>query len=320
MREAVSTSVPTPATCSSSTRTAVPHRCRRRRPRQPLRLAEHLTPDGALSDDGHRRARRVHPAGAGRGRGPGLRVGARVRDVGDPRGEQRRRGPAPGAAARPTSTCTILTGEDEARLTFLAVRRWFGWSSGRLAVFDIGGGSLEIAAGADERPDVAVSFELGAGRLTRQLAARRRPDRRSSSGRCASTSGPRSPARQDRCCATGVGDHTVATSKTFRSLARMCGAAAVRRGPVRTPGAAPRGAQEDGCRSSRRCRRTSGRSCPGVSATEPTRWWPAALVAEAAMDLFDIDALEICPWALREGVILQKLDRCERGRQTYAWA
>jgi exopolyphosphatase/guanosine-5'-triphosphate,3'-diphosphate pyrophosphatase len=31
-------------------------------------------------------------------------------------------------------------------------------------------------------------------------------------------------------------------------------------------------------------------------------------VAEAAMDLFDIDALEMCPWALREGVLLQKLD------------
>ena len=26
----------------------------------------------------------------------------------------------------------VLTGEDEARLTFLAVRRWFGWSAGRL--------------------------------------------------------------------------------------------------------------------------------------------------------------------------------------------
>ena len=44
----------------------------------------------------------------------------------------------------------VLPGEDEARLTFLAVRRWFGWSSGRLAVFDIGGGSLEIAGGDDE--------------------------------------------------------------------------------------------------------------------------------------------------------------------------
>ena len=62
----------------------------------------------------------------------------------------------------------VLPGDDEARLTFLAVRRWFGWSAGRIALFDIGGGSLEIAAGADEAPEVAISVPLGAGRLTRQ--------------------------------------------------------------------------------------------------------------------------------------------------------
>jgi len=44
----------------------------------------------------------------------------------------------------------VLTGEEEAKLTFLAARRWFGWSSGRLLVIDIGGGSLEIASGDDE--------------------------------------------------------------------------------------------------------------------------------------------------------------------------
>ena len=65
----------------------------------------------------------------------------------------------------------VLPGEDEARLTFLAVRRWFGWSSGRLAVFDIGGGSLEVAVGSDEAPDVAQSLPLGAGRLTREHLA-----------------------------------------------------------------------------------------------------------------------------------------------------
>ena len=62
----------------------------------------------------------------------------------------------------------VLSGQDEARLTFLAVRRWFGWSSGHLLVLDIGGGSLEIAAGLDEVPDAALSLPLGAGRLTRQ--------------------------------------------------------------------------------------------------------------------------------------------------------
>src|SRR6202012_509232 len=61
----------------------------------------------------------------------------------------------------------VMTGQDEARLTFLAARRWFGWSSGRLLVIDIGGGSLEVASGIDEEPDVVASLPLGAGRLTR---------------------------------------------------------------------------------------------------------------------------------------------------------
>ncbi len=61
----------------------------------------------------------------------------------------------------------VLPGPDESRLTFLAARRWFGWSSGRLLMLDIGGGSLEIASGVDEEPGVAVSLPLGAGRLTR---------------------------------------------------------------------------------------------------------------------------------------------------------
>ena len=56
----------------------------------------------------------------------------------------------------------VLSGENEARLTFLAARRWFGWSSGRLLVVDIGGGSLEIGAGLDEEPEAVMSLPLGA--------------------------------------------------------------------------------------------------------------------------------------------------------------
>src|SRR5690606_4451460 len=63
----------------------------------------------------------------------------------------------------------VLSGPDEARLTFLAVRRWYGWVAGRLLVLDIGGGSLEVATGVDEEPDLAMSLPLGAGRLTRDL-------------------------------------------------------------------------------------------------------------------------------------------------------
>ncbi len=64
---------------------------------------------------------------------------------------------------------TVLSGVDEARLTFLAARRWYGWDAGRLLVLDIGGGSLEVAMGSDEDPTVALSVPAGAGRVTREF-------------------------------------------------------------------------------------------------------------------------------------------------------
>ena len=200
----------------------------------------------------------------------------------------------------------VLEGDDEARLTFLAVRRWFGWSSGRLAVFDIGGGSLEIAAGDDERPDLTYSLELGAGRLTRGWLPGDVPAesdvkslRRHVRAEIARDAGPL--LRQ------GVGDHTVATSKTFRSLARVCGAAPSDEGPY-----VRRVLMRDDLHTwlpkisvmSRRQRQ----ELPGVSAARAHQLVAGALVAEAVMDLFDIPELEICPWALREGVILERLD------------
>jgi exopolyphosphatase/guanosine-5'-triphosphate,3'-diphosphate pyrophosphatase len=52
----------------------------------------------------------------------------------------------------------VLSGEEEARFTFLAARRWLGWSAGDLLVLDIGGGSLEIARGAEENPTFKTSM------------------------------------------------------------------------------------------------------------------------------------------------------------------
>jgi exopolyphosphatase/pppGpp-phosphohydrolase len=60
----------------------------------------------------------------------------------------------------------ILSGEAEARLTYFAAHRWYGWSGGPLLMLDIGGGSMEIAHGRDEDPSTAISLPLGAGRLT----------------------------------------------------------------------------------------------------------------------------------------------------------
>src|SRR5690242_16907777 len=110
----------------------------------------------------------------------------------------------------------VLPGDDEARLTFLAVRRWFGWSAGRLAVFDIGGGSLEIAGGSDEAPDIAWSLPVGAARLARQYfkdgATQEavRGMRRELRATLASDAG--------KLLRYGSPDRAVATSKTFRSI------------------------------------------------------------------------------------------------------
>ncbi|HZC26655.1 MAG TPA: Ppx/GppA phosphatase family protein [Actinopolymorphaceae bacterium] len=201
---------------------------------------------------------------------------------------------------------TVLSGEQEARLTFLAVRRWFGWSSRRLLVLDIGGGSLEIATGLDEDPDAALSVPLGAGRLTRGwfTSDPPRPDevkalRRHVRAEIAHHAG--------QVLRFGAPDHVVGTSKTFRQLVRVCGAAPSSEGPYvkRTmqrpvlnqwlPKLAEMSAEERA-------------ELPGVSSGRAAQLLAGAMVAEAAMDLFEAAELEACPWALREGVILRHLD------------
>ena len=200
----------------------------------------------------------------------------------------------------------VLSGDDEARLTFLAVRRWYGWSSGRLLVLDIGGGSLEIAAGADEYPDVAVSVPLGAGRLTREHLRHdpARPDEVKALRREARTTLGQVVGQVAR---SGSAGHAVATSKTFRSLARITGAAPSSDGPYAT-----RLLHRDDLRlwvpklAATTIRERA--DLPGVSASRAAQLLAGAVVAEAAMDLLDVPVLQICPWALREGVILRRLD------------
>ena len=49
-------------------------------------------------------------------------------------------------------------------------------------------------------------------------------------------------------------------------------------------------------------------SLPGVSESRSAQVLAGAMVIEAVMDLLDIAELELCPWAMREGVILRRLD------------
>jgi exopolyphosphatase / guanosine-5'-triphosphate,3'-diphosphate pyrophosphatase len=198
----------------------------------------------------------------------------------------------------------VLSGADEARLTFLAVRRWFGWSAGRLLVLDIGGGSLEIAGGIDEAPSLALSVPLGAGRLTRDRLRGDPP----SAERIEEVRGY---ARQTLAALDLSGlawDRAAGTSKTFRSLARLAGAAPSGRGLW-----APRELTRTGLRQVlgfiQRIPSAALAELDGVSAQRSHQLLAGAIVALEAMERMELDSVQICPWALREGVILRQLDR-----------
>ncbi|HET7245530.1 MAG TPA: Ppx/GppA phosphatase family protein [Streptosporangiaceae bacterium] len=200
----------------------------------------------------------------------------------------------------------VLPGEEEARLTFLACRRWFGWSSGRVLMLDIGGGSLEIAAGLDEEPDVAISLPLGAARLTRdwlpgnppapeQVRQLRRHVRAEIARRAADV------AR------AGTPDRAVATSKTFRQLARIAGAAPSEQG-MYVRRMVTHADVTDAAKRLPAMTADQRAGLPGVSLVRAPQLAAGALVADAAMDLLGLAELEICPWALREGVLLRRID------------
>jgi exopolyphosphatase/guanosine-5'-triphosphate,3'-diphosphate pyrophosphatase len=207
---------------------------------------------------------------------------------------------------RTGASITVLPGEDEARLTFLAARRWFGWSSGNLLVIDIGGGSLEVGTGPDEEPETVISLPLGSTRLTRDWFTSDPPSseevrqlRKHVRAEIARKAGA--------LLRRGAADHAVGTSKTFRQLARIAGAAPsadgsyVRRFLKRSDAAAL-------AERLPTMKPADRAHLPGVSANRVPQLPAGAIVADAVMDLLDIPQLEICPWALREGVILRRLD------------
>ncbi|MFI9239391.1 Ppx/GppA phosphatase family protein [Streptomyces cinnamoneus] len=203
-------------------------------------------------------------------------------------------------------TLSVLSGPEEARLTFLATRRWFGWSAGKLLVLDIGGGSLEMAYGLDEEPDVAVSLPLGAGRLTSGWLPGDPPD--PTEVRALRRHVRAEIARNVGLFARhGTPDHTVATSKTFKQLARIAGAARTAEG-LYVQRTLDRQALEEWVPRLAGMSAKQRAGLPGVSEGRARQLLAGALVAEAALDLYGLDEVEICPWALREGVILRRLD------------
>ena len=271
-----------------------------------LRLSEHVTDDGLIADAGRDQLARFVQECVEVAEDSGVEdlsgfVTSAIREA--PNGDD----VLAAVVERTGVSLDVLSGEDEARLTFLAARRWFGWSAGTLLVADIGGGSLELAQGMDEDPDVAVSLPLGAGRVTRDLLPGDPPALELV--RLARKQVRASIAAELRPLAkAGTPDHAVGTSKTMRSLARICGAAPSAEGmyAARTLDRHALSARLPQIAAMTAAERSD---LPGVSRSRSRQLLAGAVVAEATMDLLGLDRLEIGPWALREGIILRHLDR-----------
>ena len=274
--------------------------------RSVLRLMRYLLPDGSISEEGVlaleravAQARRVAEeervdallataTSAVRDAANGAEVIARIE----------------AALGQPLQ---VLDGETEAELTFLTVRRWFGWSAGQILLLDIGGGSLEIAAGGEELPDAAASVPLGAGRMTVQFLPNDPPGEDD-------VERLRAHARDTldqvlpRFADLPRPDHVVGSSKAIRSLARLVGY------PV--PGWSgsermllPRASLGSWIPRLARLPASARQELPGITPDRTFQIVAAAVSLHTAMTVLKVDELEVSPWALREGVLLRYIEQ-----------
>ena len=274
--------------------------------KQPLRLVEQLDADGNIEDKGVNKL--IDAVDEARGLAENLKCDellafatSAVRSATNSEAVLKKVEKKTGVKLK------VISGEEEARSTFQAVRRWYGWSAGRITNLDIGGGSLELSTGSEEVPDLAVSLDLGAGRLTHEWFDTDPPERKKINALRdyidAELAGP-----AEKFHALGEAGLAVGTSKTFRSLARLTGAAPSSAGPfVKRTLTAPGLRQLIAFIS--RMTAADRAELEGISADRSHQIVAGALVAEAAMRALKLDKLEICPWALREGVILRWIDQ-----------
>lgn len=199
----------------------------------------------------------------------------------------------------------VLSGEEEARFTFLAARRWLGWSSGDLLVLDIGGGSLEIARGAEEDPTFKTSMQLGAGRLTRQFLKGDPFTLKSLKALEEYLEEKIEPLAAS--LSTFEKDSAAGTSKTFRTLAKLSQNLYPKFGQHLTLNALDELVPKlQGLSLEKR------QELPSVSAERAPQIVAGAMVAKQLMQTLELKEIRICPWALREGIVLHRLDWIER--------
>ncbi len=201
----------------------------------------------------------------------------------------------------------FLSGDEEAALMFMALRAGVGIGHAEILGADLGGGSLELAAGNRERIEWTASLDLGASRLAGRFLDRVPMSSAARSRLADHVEGGLRPLALDlsrpwpsRCIASG------GTVKTIGRIAAAC--RSLPPSPLSLHGLTL-GAGElvAVCErvisaSPRRLRRM-----PGVDPNRMHALGAGALVMASLVTVLNIQQVTISTWGLREGLILETL-------------
>ncbi len=202
----------------------------------------------------------------------------------------------------------VITGAEEARLIFEAARHAIDFRGHRPLVVDIGGGSVEVIQGAGGRIQWQESLKLGVARMTERFIESDPPRRGEISALRAHAERELAEvfvkARRSRPTLMA------GTSGTLLNLTAM--AAAMRNGGV--PGNLHNralGRRDLGKLTEIVLRQTVEQRArmPGLDRRRVDLLPAGAVLAEILMDGFGMRELRACEWALREGIILDFIER-----------
>lgn len=202
----------------------------------------------------------------------------------------------------------VISGRREARLIFSAVRRSVSLTDPPAVVVDLGGGSLEIAVGDARGVRWATSLHLGAGRLATTFLTRDPPDEADLRALRSHVEAVLAPALAE--VASFEPRMIVATSGTFCDLALH---ATARRVGTVPPTAnqlrVGRDALEDAHRALAGLRSADRAKLPGIETRRADQLPAGSVVLLAVLSMLDMDELVTGEWALREGIVLEAIDR-----------
>jgi exopolyphosphatase/guanosine-5'-triphosphate,3'-diphosphate pyrophosphatase len=220
-----------------------------------------------------------------------------LRDAGNREKVARRLAAAAGVPVR------ILSGDEEAALTFVGVQAGLPLGEAPVLGVDLGGGSLELAVGTGSRLDWTSSLELGASRLVGRFI-RQDPVSQAERTRLESHIEDALDTLEEPPGGSFWPAACVAAGGTPKALARLMIASGAAAGPVhglhlRTGDVEALG---ELLLTSRRRRR---RRLPGMDRYRVDVLGAGTLVVARLLRRLGLGGITVSEWGLREGVILE---------------